>query len=223
MGSVAPPGRTAEVAGEYLDAVLAGDRRRAFATVDRARAAGIGHRELYLEVFQPALREVGRLWQENRITVADEHLATAITQAAMARLYDDLFTVSRRRGPLLVAACADAERHELGLRMICDLLELEGWDTVFLGATTPIESLVDLVEARRPAVVALSASISPHLARVREAIRALRERMGDRAPLVVVGGRAFMEDPELAVQVGADLTAEDAVEAVKLLKERVAA
>lgn len=223
MGAVAPAGGAAEAAAEYLDAVLAGDRRRAFATTDRARAAGLGHREVYLEVFQPALREVGRLWQENRITVADEHLATAITQAAMARLYDDLFTVARRRGPLLVAACADSERHELGLRMICDLLELEGWDTVFLGAATPIGSLVEMVEARRPAVVALSASISPHLARVREAVRAMRERLGDRAPLIAVGGRPFLEDPELAARLGADLTASDAVEAVKLLQEQTAA
>ncbi len=207
----------------YLDAVLAGDRRRAFASVDVARGAGMEHRELYLEVFQPALREVGRLWQENRITVADEHLATAITQAAMARLYDDLFTVGRAEGPLLVAACADAERHELGLRMICDLLELEGWDTVFLGATTPIESLVEMVAARRPEVVALSASITPHLVRVREAIRALRERLDGEAPLVVVGGRVFMEDPALAGRVGADLTARDAAEAVELLQERFAA
>ncbi len=221
MGGVAPAAE--EVTREYLEAVLAGDRRRAFAVLDRARGAGLGHREMYLAVFQPALREVGRLWEENRISVADEHLATAITQAAMARLYDDLFTLSRRRGPLLIAACADSERHELGLRMICDLLELEGWDTVFLGATTPIDSLVEMVEARRPAVVALSASITPHLGRVREAIRALRERLGDRAPVIAVGGRPFMEDPELAGRVGADLTAMDAVEAVRLLQERVAA
>lgn len=213
----------AEVSGEYLEAVLAGDRRRAFAVVDRARAAGMDHREMYLEVFQPALREVGRLWEENRITVADEHLVTAITQAAMARLYDDLFAGPGGRGPLLIAACADSERHELGLRMICDLLELEGWDTVFLGATTPVGSLVEMVEARRPSVVALSASITPHLARVREAVGALRARMGDRAPLIAVGGRAFLEDPALAERVGADLTATDAVAAVRVLRERVAA
>ncbi|HEX2190998.1 MAG TPA: B12-binding domain-containing protein [Longimicrobiaceae bacterium] len=227
MGGVAPTEPASPLAEEaaagYLEALLAGDRRRAFSVVDRARAAGLGHREVYLEVFQPALREVGRLWQENRITVADEHLATAITQAAMARLYDDLFTVARSRGPLLVAACADSERHEVGLRMICDLLELEGWDTVFLGATTPIDGLVRMVEERRPAVVALSASIAPHLARVGEAVRALRERLGGAAPLIAVGGRPFLDDPVLAGRLGADLTATDALEAVQLLQERVAA
>ena len=209
-----------EVSRDYLDALLAGDRRRAFAVVDRGRAGGLHHREIYLEVFQPALREVGRLWQENRITVADEHLATAITQAAMARLYDDLFAHGAGGGPVLVAACVDSERHEVGLRMICDLLELEGWDTYFLGATTPVESLVSMVEARTPQAVALSASIAPHLPRLRVTISAIRERLGERTPLIVVGGRPFLDDPALAARLGADLTARDAVEAAGLLAER---
>ena len=213
----------AEARERYLAAVLAGSRREAFGVIEQGRAAGLGIRPLYLEVFQPAMREIGRLWQENRITVADEHLATAITQAAMARLYEELFRATGQTGPLLVAACADQERHELGLRMICDVLEMEGWDTVFLGASVPVEDLVQLVRARRPQVVALSASISPHVARVREAIRAIREGEPEGVPLIAVGGRAFMDDPALAERLGADLTAKDAVEAAELLKERFAA
>ncbi|HEU0013241.1 MAG TPA: B12-binding domain-containing protein, partial [Longimicrobium sp.] len=143
----------------YLAAIVAGDRRAAFAAVDAARGDGLDLRALYLDVFQPAMREIGRLWQQNRITVADEHLATAITQAAMARLYDEMFTaLGTRDAPLLVAACAETERHEMGLRMLCDLLELDGWDTVFLGASVPTEDLVRMVAERRPRVVALSAS-----------------------------------------------------------------
>lgn len=206
----------------YLAAVLAGDRRRAFAAVDAARADGAGLRALYLDVFQPALREVGRLWEENRITVADEHLATAITQAAMGRLYDDLFTGPTTDRPLLLAACADAERHDVGLRMVCDLLETEGWDTLFLGAAVPVESLVGMVRARRPAAVALSASLSQHLPRIREAVRALREALDD-PPVIAVGGRPFVDDPALAAEVGADLTAPDAASTAARLREKVAA
>lgn len=211
---------TAGVLTAYLEAVLAGDRREAFGAIDRALADGVELRTLYLEVFQPALREVGRLWQENRITVADEHLATAITQAAMARLYDRLFAAPAGHGRLLVAACADVERHEVGLRMICDLLELEGWDTVFLGGTVPVEELVELVRERRPDVVALSASIAPHLPRLREAVRAIRAALPEDGPLIAVGGRPFLDDPKLAEQVGADLTAADAAEAAERLRER---
>lgn len=212
-----------EARTRYLDALLAGSRREAFGVIELARAEGLGIRGLYLDVFQPAMRDIGRLWQENRITVADEHLATAITQAAMARLYQELFQALPDPGPLLVAACADNERHELGLRMICDVLEMDGWDTVFLGASVPVEDLVEMVRIRRPQVVALSASIAPHVGRVREAIRAIRGTEGGAAPLIAVGGRAFMDDPDLAERLGADLTAKDAVEAAELLKEKFAA
>jgi MerR family transcriptional regulator, light-induced transcriptional regulator len=212
-----------EVRARYLQAVLAGSRRQAMEVVEQAVRAGLGIRPLYLEVFQPVMREIGRLWQENRITVADEHLATAITQAAMARLYGELFVADAGSGPLLVAACADRERHELGLRMICDVLEMEGWDTVFLGASVPVEDLVQMVLERKPEVVALSASIAPHVARVRQAIAEIRQAVPEGAPLIVVGGRAFADDPALAGRLGADLTARDAVEATERLKERFAA
>jgi methanogenic corrinoid protein MtbC1 len=207
----------------YLDAVVAGNRRRAFAVVDAALAAGMELRALYLELFQPALREIGRLWQQNRLTVADEHLATAITQSAMARVYDRLFAGAGDQGPLLVAACADSERHEVGLRMVCDLLEMEGWDTVFLGPAVPLDDLVRMVRQRRPQVVALSAAIAPNVPRVAQAIRAIREALPGGAPLIAVGGRAFAEDPELATRMGADLTAGDAAEAAQRLKQRFAA
>lgn len=215
---------TAEQARDrYLAAIRAGSRRDALAAVDDALQDGMDAHTLYLRVFQPAMHEIGRLWQENRITVADEHLATAITQLAMSRLYEELFGGRVDAGPLLVAACADHERHELGLRMICDLLELDGWDTVFLGASVPVEDLVEMVKERRPAVVALSASITPHLARVREAVEAIRAAMPEVAPVIAIGGRAFADDDALARRMGADITAKDAVEVAERLKERFAA
>jgi methanogenic corrinoid protein MtbC1 len=214
-----PEEALAGVRWRYLAAVLAGDRRTAFGVVDQALADGVHLRQLYLDVFQPVLHQVGRLWEANRISVAEEHLATAITEAAMARLYELLFASVDGSGRLLIAACADSERHEVGLRMLCDVLEMEGWDTVFLGATVAIPELVEMVRTRKPEVVALSASIAPHLARVQAAIEALRGELGEGTPLIAVGGRAFHDDPGLAMRIGADFTANDALEAARRLKE----
>lgn len=222
----APPsarrGAADALAAEYLAAVSTGDRRTAFGVVDRALAGGMDVRGLYLDVFQPALVEIGRLWQRNAITVADEHLATAITQAAMARLYERLFQSATGDGPLLVAACVDSERHDVGLRMLCDILELDGWDTVYLGSAVPMDHLVRMVCQRHPDAVALSASLAPHLGRVEETVRAIRAACGTRQPVIAVGGRPFAADPELAARVGADLTADDADEAARRLNERFA-
>ncbi len=203
----------------YLEAVRAGERRRAFDAVHAACHAGLGMRELYLGVFQPALRRVGELWQQNLLSVAEEHLATAITQTAMLRVFADA-PVPHDDGPLLVAACAESERHEIGLRMLCDFMEVEGWHTLFLGATVPRESLVELVARRRPEVVALSAALPPHLPQLRETISEVRGALPDAPPYILVGGRPFLEQPDLAALLGADGTAGDAWEAAKLLRER---
>ncbi len=206
----------------YLAALRAGDRRGALAVVDAARADGLSLATLYLEVFQPSLREIGLLWQDNKISVAEEHLATAVTQIAMARLYDGFCGTAVPNGRTLLAACAATERHEVGLRMVCDLLELEGWDARYLGAAVPEDALVGMVLSRQPDAIALSASISPHLPQLRAMIRAVRAACGERAPFIIVGGRPFLEDEALAERVGADAMARDASEAARCLRERFA-
>jgi methanogenic corrinoid protein MtbC1 len=211
---------TAE-ATQYLEALRRGDRRAAFDVVDRALDAGTDLRALYIEMVQPAMREIGRLWQENVLSVAEEHLATAITQAAMGRIFERVFEWRDNRTPRLIAACADEERHQMGLRMLCDLLEMEGWETVYLGASVPIESLVDLARTQKPDAIAISATIAPHVPRVRQAITAIRAAGLSPEPVIAVGGRAFLADPQLATRVGADVTAADADEAVRLLRESV--
>lgn len=204
----------------YLEALRACDRRRALAVVDDARAAGLSLSAVYLDVFQPALREIGRLWQENEITVAEEHLATAVTQVSMSRLYIECCMSTPPAGRTLLAACAPTEKHEVGLRMICDLLELEGWDATYLGAEVPEDSLIAMIRTARPDVLALSASIAPHLPQLRALIAAVRVTFGVAAPYILVGGRPFLEDPTLAGRIGADAMARDPVHALEQLRER---
>lgn len=205
---------------EYFKAVRDGDRRRAFAAIDGARQSGADIAELYLDVLQPSLREVGRLWQANEMTVADEHMATAISQMVMARLYADMTVGATTGARSVVAACAGTERHDVGLRMVCDLLERAGWDVTYLGSSVPNDALVKFVREWRPDTVALSATIAPHLAQLRAVISTIRETMGSDAPCIVVGGRPFMDDPALAKRIGADDTAADAVKAVDCLRAR---
>jgi MerR family transcriptional regulator, light-induced transcriptional regulator len=206
-------------AAAYLEAVLGGSRGRARAVVDQARAGGMDIQALYLHIFQPALREVGRLWQENRITVADEHLATAITQALMAQLRGEQLAGGAGTRRSIIAACVDSERHEVGLRMVCDLLEIEGWDVTFLGASVPSSGLAEMVRERRPDAVAFSVSLLGHVPRLTRVVSALREALGEATPVIVVGGRPFLEQPALAAGIGADIVARDAGEVVERLRE----
>ncbi len=72
----------------------------------------------------------------NQLGVAEEHYCTAATQLIMSQLYPYIFVAVERRGTA-VASCVSGDLHELGARMVCDFLELDGWSTHFFGANMP--------------------------------------------------------------------------------------
>src|SRR6478735_2097495 len=122
----------------YLGALLASDLIGARSVLDIAIGAGMPVRRIYLDVLQPTLYEVGRRWSHADISVAQEHLATAATQSAMARLAESLSDGPRRVSPgAAVVACVSDEMHAVGGRMVADFLEADGWRVAFLGQLTP--------------------------------------------------------------------------------------
>ncbi|MDX1658740.1 MAG: cobalamin-dependent protein [Nitriliruptorales bacterium] len=200
-----PEAPQGQLATEYLDLLLGGDRRGALELI-AAKSDAIGVRDLYLHVFQPVLREVGRRWQLREVSVAQEHLVTAATQLAMAQLYPRLFSTPRN-GRTLVAMCVGDELHEVGMRMVADLLELEGWTSHFLGANTPPRAAAETVREQAADLVAVSVTMMSHVEQATETITAIRA--GTDAP-IIVGGRAVLLIPDLWRELGADGTARDA-------------
>lgn len=200
---------TAELAQKYLDALLRGDRRQAMELVRLALEADMPIRDLYLDVFQPVQRGVGRLWESASISVAQEHFCTAVTQLAMSQVYSRLFD-GERHGRVAVVSCVAGNLHELGARMVADLLEVDGWDTHYLGANTPTQDLVDEVARRRADVVGISVTLATQLEGARTVIDALRADGRTCTVPILVGGRPFIDSPELLKTLGADGTATDA-------------
>jgi MerR family transcriptional regulator, light-induced transcriptional regulator len=215
-------GSPEDVRDDYLGALLASDLTGAREVLDDAIAAGMPVRRIYLQVLQPTLYEVGRLWSHARISIAQEHLATAATQSAMARLADSLADGARRVRPgSAVVACASDELHAVGGRMVADFLEADGWRVAFLGQLTPGTDLAALAAGQGAALVAISAALPERVPQVAAACAALRRL--DPAPFVLVGGQAFGGSAERALRAGADAYAPDAETAVAAVRERFAA
>lgn len=209
----------AEIAKSYLAALLRYERHAATQLILDAVDAGTSVKDIYCHVFEPCQREIGRLWQVNMVSVAQEHYCTASTQLAMALLYPRMFAQKRTRIGTLVAACVPGELHEIGSRLVCDLLEMEGWDTVYLGASVPVTALLDTVKACHADILAISASMTFHINAVRQLILALRGSNIAPPPKILVGGYAFRLAPELWRDVGADGFAKDSLETIELLKK----
>ncbi|WP_239014696.1 cobalamin B12-binding domain-containing protein [Archangium violaceum] len=196
----------------YLSAQLAGNRREALRLlVDEGVLRGVPLPTLHLEVIQKAQWEIGRLWQENHISVAQEHMATAISQLALSHLYRHL-PRDPPNGRLVMVSCVEGELHELGARMASDFLEMAGFDVRFLGASVPTEHLVREVLGSKPDLLALSVTMTYHLPALRQAMAAVREV----APMlpVAVGGLAFTWAPGVEAALGVPFFGKDARELV---------
>lgn len=201
-----------------LPRLLAGDGAGATDLALAALAGGLTLEGLYLDVLGPCLREIGRRWQIGRLSVAEEHLATATTQLVMARLYPQTLSAPHG-GRQVVVACVGGELHEVGARMVADLFELAGWRSTFLGASTPTADVARTVADHRPDLLAVSASMPTHVTAVREVVDAVAAAgvAADVARVpIIVGGRPFLQAPGLWRRVGADGTARDAREAVRI-------
>jgi MerR family transcriptional regulator, light-induced transcriptional regulator len=210
------------LAGTYLQALLRGERSTACRLILDAVAQGTGIKDIYLQVFQPTQHEIGRLWQTNRLSVAQEHYCTAATQLIMSQLYPHIFA-TEKIGRRLVATSVGGELHEIGIRMVADFFELEGWDTYYVGANTPAESVLRTIIERDANVLAISATMTFHVRSVVELIARVRDK--GRQTIILVGGYPFNVSSELWRTVGADGYASDAEAAViaanRLVEEKV--
>lgn len=210
------------LAKEYLDTLLGGDRRAASELILAAVARGVNIQDIYLHVFQRTQYEIGRLWQINQITVAQEHFCTAATQLIMSQLYPHIFNTNRI-GRRLVATCIGGELHEIGARMVADFFEMAGWDTYYLGANTPAESIIRTLAERRAHVLGISATMTYHVSQVSELIAQVRASDAGQHVKIIVGGYPFKTSDGLWRAVEADGYAPDARQAVSLATDLVTA
>jgi methanogenic corrinoid protein MtbC1 len=200
---------------QYLEALLDGRRADAEQVVLNAVDEGLDVHDVYEHVLQPAQIELGRMWHAGEVTVADEHFASATTQAIMSILRTR-FPKREKNGKLVVAAAVGGELHEIGVRMVADSFEMDGWDVIYLGANTPSVDIVSVVGEREADLLAVSASTLLHVGPVGELIEQVRDDESCAKTKVLVGGPPFKSVPDLWSELGADGSAMSATEAVKL-------
>lgn len=197
----------------FEEALLAGNQSAAVAIAAACLERGASLIDMELHVVQPALYAIGEKWQENKVSVAQEHLATAIAQFVMsACLLQSPPPIPL--GKKILLACIEANHHTVGLRMVADAFQLAGWEVQYLGPNVPSAALVHQVSDWRPNLVGLSVSFPQHLSAVRIIMAKLDEQLGSTRPPVMVGGLAINRFDRLASLVGADATASDAHAAV---------
>ena len=203
----------------YVSAALSGQRTAALNIAREALQEGASVIDVYCDLLQPAQYELGRMWETNQISVAQEHLATAITQHVIAQLSNDLPAPDSTRGNVVVTG-VEGELHQLGAHMLADALEAEGWNVRFLGSQLPLKDVVSFVNAHEADALALSVTMLINVPKAAQLIEDVRRQHDDRVR-IVVGGSAFHANQRLWREIGADGSAPDLRAGVALLKRLV--
>lgn len=200
----------------YVQAILDGNKAGAVKAALGSLEEGWSVSKVYLDILVPAQRRLGDFWEANRISIAQEHFGSAITQLVMCQLYRAGTSNRRPTGLRAIVAAVGDELHEIGIRMFGDFLDMAGWDSYQVGGNIPDQAVKQAVVDRKAHLVALSATLSARVPGIAQTIQLLRTDPATAGVPVMVGGPAFMEDPRLVQTVGADAFARDSQEGVEI-------
>ena len=157
----------------------------------------------YSDVLHVCLYEIGRRWEMGTISVAHEHMAIAIVNRIMTSCFLDLELPLPNKGRAVITA-APNDFHEVGARMVSDMLEINGWEVDYLGANTPHQELMQLLRQRKPYILGMSVVMPFNLSEVEAIIHDVRSDTELKNIKIIVGGLAFKHTPDLWMKIGAD-------------------
>lgn len=175
----------------YFSSLIAGNRGTCSKIVQDLLDQGIDIKDLYRHLFQASLYQVGALWEKNKISVAREHLATAITESLLNLVYPFLFK-KRLTSKKAIISCTANEYHQIGGKMVADILEMNGWDSYFLGANTPIDDMLGFIHEIKPDMVGLSLSVGFNFPNLIKTVKSIRENFPQLD--IIVGGQGFLSE-----------------------------
>lgn len=202
----------------FMPPLIAGDRSTCRQQVQDHLSKMKDPRRIYFDLLWPALEEIDRLYREDRINLAAEHMATRITRSVADQAQLALPQASPN-GKRILIACAHGEPEELGAQMCSDLFESSGWDVYFVGGNVPNDEILSLVGQLRPEILLLFGTQPQGVPEVRKLIDLIREIDANPTMNIMVSGGTFNRAEGLWKEVSADVFAPTAIDALKLADE----
>ncbi len=203
---------------QFMESLFTKNSRRTMYLIQEFKKKNIPLDDIYVDIIAESMRRIGELWHVGKISVDTEHYCTSVTQMAMAQLYTDLFNTERKNKTLL-CACPGTELHEMGARMVADIFENNGWDSIYLGAAVPTDAMLKAIGENQPDLVALSVTMPQHLMDCHALVQQIRKKFP--AIKIAVGGGAFRSTHQIWKQWPIDIYTEDARELVARANEEL--
>lgn len=176
------------VMSEFLESLLSGNHSVCSRIVNNYLDNKMSIEELYENIIKKSMYEVGEMWENNRIGVATEHLASSVVERILNEVYEKVIP-AKVLNKKAIASCVENEYHQIGIKMISDIFEMNGWTSHFFGASTSTAELIMYARDIRPDILAFSVSISLNIPVLFKMIEIFNAEFP--GVLILVGGQAF--------------------------------
>lgn len=187
----------------YLKYLLDGEIFNGRKLINDFYISGLPLEDIYFNILEKALKEVGSLWDMGQIDVWKEHFISEVTIDIMRDIKSKENKI-KINPPTIIALNPGSELHNIGLKMISDILEIDGCNVLYLGSNVPVQSLINAIQAEKPDFITISTTLQHNIDSATNMITALRNNFGKKAPKIIVGGSAFINSDNVLDITGAD-------------------
>ena len=175
----------------FFNSLVDGEKEKCTHIVQSLLNDGYDLKDIYNELFKKSLYRIGKLWDHDKMSIPEEHMATQIVESLISRFAPVGNSNSDRK---VVVTCIDKEFHEIGAKMVANVFELEGWNSYYLGASVPSKEILKFVKQIDPEVIALSWSLYLNLGRFLDVVDHLTRFFPTKK--IIVGGQALAENSD---------------------------
>lgn len=202
-----------KVIARYLKSLLTGDRNECRVVIEEVLRSGVPAHQVYMDIIWPIMTEIDKLYREDEIDSAQEAFASRINRTIINQLQNKL---PRRaeKDKRVVIVTAKSDKAELGGQMMNDLFESDGWETRFLGGTAGNDDVMTFIHGYAPDILLLYGFNGEDAPAVRGLIDTIRGVNAFPQMRIMLSGGVFSRAEGLWEEIGADLYAETATEAI---------
>jgi methanogenic corrinoid protein MtbC1 len=198
---------------KYVEPLLAGNRDACRRMIEESLAAGITPYDLLTQLVWPTMEKIQSLFKDDRISAGAINLATRLNRQITDQLTARL-PRGASKGRKVLIFCGDDEPEELGGQICADLFESDGWTVKFAGGGVPDDEVLAMIGSERPDLLVMFGTLPSGVPAVRKLIDYLREVNSCPDMQVMCCGGIYKRAEGLAEEIGADLYAPDAHDAV---------
>jgi methanogenic corrinoid protein MtbC1 len=206
------------VLDKYLTELLKGDRIACRAVIEETLQSGVPANSVYMDVVWPIMVEIDTLHRHDKINSAQEAFATRINRTIVDQLQNKLPRKAKRDKRIVV--CSTVTEHgELGAQIMSDLFESDGWDARMLGGSVNNDDVLEFVQVWSPDILlfyGVNGKGAPQLRNLIDRIRTINAWPDMK---IMLSGGVFNRAEGLWEEIGADLYAPTASEAVQMASD----